>query len=169
MIWALIVIAFTTVLVLDTYEDPSRFSVVWELSDEAKSFYEESESDEGPTYIIDLTYEDGTSARVRFPLFESLDFQEFEGKINRHAEREGKRVSEAELRRFFSAVTQKNKEAEAASLEYRRAFALKSAEQRRDRLQFVQIAALVLIIPPLVLLSLGYGIAWIRRGFQTAS
>lgn len=169
VLWAVIIVGMFGLLIAQTYQDPDRPSVYYQLSDSAKSFYENSKEGEGPTYEATVHYADGTSTTIEFPLLTSTDFQEFETKVKGYAEGQGTHVHPAELDRFYSAVIQKNKDAEAASLEYRRALALESAKQRLNRATWVKTGFLVLFIPPLAILSFGYAIAWVRRGFQTAS
>lgn len=166
-IWAVVVVGFAAIMAADTYDDPDGPWIVYRLSDDAKPFFKDSTNSDGPTFTVGLSFEDGTTNDISFPLLDSTDLQSLESKIRRFADREGKRISESEFRRFSSAVVQKNNEAEAASLQYRLAVAQQSMKQSDKRKTTFQIAALVLVVPPLVLLTFGFGIAWVRRGFHT--
>lgn len=165
-IWAIIVAGITTVMVVDTFGDADGPWIVYSLSDNAKPFFQNLELDEkGPAYAVEFSYADGTKQSIRFPLLESEALVEFDQKINNLAKKEGKSVSENEIRRFLDVVIKKNSEAKSALVEYRQEVENITNRKAGERKEVIGVGVLVLVIPPVVLLLLGYGIAWVRRGF----
>ena len=165
-IWGVGVIGIAAVSVADTFGDADGPWIKYGLSEKAKPFYENLEPDEkGPAYTIEFAYADGTKQGVRFPLLNDMEASEFDRKIKNLAVREGKKISDIELSRFVNEVSSKNAEAKEALAEYQRE--VESSAQRKvsDRRQTIWISTLVLIVPPLIVLLLGHGIAWVRRGF----
>lgn len=165
-VWAVIVIGIATVMVVETYDEVEGPWIAYSLSEKAKPFFLNLEADEkGPAYTVEFTYTDGSTPSIRFPLLENVDLIGFEQKIKKLAVKEGKEVSEKEIRRFLDAVSQKNAEAKLALTEYQQEVERRGERKVNDRKQTIVIAALVLVVPPFVMVALGYGIAWVRRGF----
>lgn len=165
-IWSVIVVGITTVIVIATFGDTEGPWIAHSLSDNAKPFFQNLESDEkGPAYTVEFSYTDGTKQSIRFPLLENVALVEFDRKIKNLAKKEGKSVSENEIRRFLDVLSKKNSEAKSALVEYRQEVENITNRKAGERMQAIGVGALVLVIPPVVLLLLGYGIAWVRRGF----
>jgi hypothetical protein len=165
-IWAVIVIGIVSVVVVETYDDAEGPWIAYSLSEKSKPFFQNLEADEkGPAYTVEFTYKDGTVQGIRFPMLEGVDLIEFQKKINKLAANEGKEVSEKEIRRFLGEVSQKNSEAKSALAEYQQELERRREQKINDRKQAFFIGALVLVIPPIIILVLGYGIAWVRKGF----
>lgn len=165
-IWAAFVIGITTVIVADSFGDVDGPWIVYSLSDKAKPYFQNLESDEkGPAYTVEFSYTDGTKQNIRFPLLEDAALVDLDRKIKNLAKQEGKNVSEIEISRFLNVVSRSNSEAKSALNEYQREIENGVARKANDRKQTFGVAALVLVVPLIILLLLGYGIAWVRKGF----
>lgn len=165
-IWAVIVIGIGVFVVTDSYGQVDGPWVVYGLSEKSKPFFQNLEADEkGPVYTVEFTYTDGTIQSIRFPMLEGIDLIEFQQKIRKLADEEGKEVTNKEIKRFLGAVSQKNSEAKLASSEYQREVKRRSEQKVKDRKQAIWVSALVCVVPPIIILVLGYGVAWVRKGF----
>ena len=165
-LWAVIVIGIATFIVVDTYGEVDGPWVVYGLSEKSKPFFQNLDADEkGPVYTVQFSYTDGTTQSIRFPMLEGVDLIEFQQKIRKLADEEGKEVSDKEIKQFLGAVSQKNSEAKLASSEYQQEVKRRAEQKVRDRKQAIWVSALVCVVPPIITLVLGYGVAWVRKGF----
>jgi len=168
IIWALIIIAISAIVIKDTYNIPNGPLIIYRLSYKSKVFYQDLEEDEkGPAYTVTFKYEDGTTQSVRCPLFvkpiEDIDFSEH---LRKMALESGKKISDHEIELFISNVSKKNSSANSAKAEYeseREKVQKENIESRKNTFLFSTIA---IIVPPIVILLIGYGVAWVRKGFK---
>jgi len=99
--WAVIVVPVTAWIVIDDAQQSAEGPwIKYRLNDEARGFYEGLEGDEeGPAYTVVLEYDDGTEQSIRFTLLEkNIPEIDFEGKLNRLAQEEGKSLALRKLR-----------------------------------------------------------------------
>ena len=170
VIWALIVVSIATFIVIeDTYDNINGPWIKYRLSDQSKTFYEGLEEDEnGPAYTVSFTYEDGTEQAIRFPLIEKeISEINFGEKLAKIAKESGRIVSSKEIDLFKEKVTLKNSQAAKAKEEFDSEIEKAKLENLRQRREIIYSSLAALFIPPIIFLFLGYGIAWVRRGFKS--
>jgi hypothetical protein len=166
VIWLAVV---TTFIAVSLNEFDGKANGPWishRLSESSQQFYKRrGNSDEGPSYVVPVTLVSGTVKEVSFSVLSSSGLESIERKIQSLAASEGTSVSAEEMSRFLSAVRLENKRAENAAKEYAIELAKYSVEQRESRRDLITFGGLLGAVPPIFVLVLGYGIAWVRRGF----
>ncbi len=166
LIWVIIVGALS-IAIIGWPTEPSRHEVINLLSDQSQTFYKELEADEeGPSIVVEYSYKDGTKQRVQFPNLGEDALDNIKKNIQEKAIEEGKEVTSVEINQFIELVSIANEKAKTALKEYQQAYKDRAKYLISERYVEYVIAALVLIIPPLIILMLGYGIVWVRKGFK---
>ncbi|RYY77225.1 MAG: hypothetical protein EOO52_07035 [Gammaproteobacteria bacterium] len=164
LIWAAIVMT-TAFIVLSqsSYNEPTKASVISKLSESSRKFYE---IEDGPRYTVTLSHEDGTKVGIQFPLlteeFNALPFKE---KLEKLAKKSGKTISVIEIENFAKEVKILNLQAAEAKREFDGVYEniMKANSDRRSKVIFT--ALISILMPILIILLLGYGMAWVRAGF----
>jgi|AntAceMinimDraft_3_1070362.scaffolds.fasta_scaffold59966_1 hypothetical protein len=167
--WAVIVVPVTAWIVIDDAQQSAEGPwIKYRLNDEARGFYEGLEGDEeGPAYTVVLEYDDGTEQSIRFTLLEkNIPEIDFEGKLNRLAQEEGKELGPEKIESFIERVIVKNEQAQKAKIAFDAAVKSEKARKIEQRRETIYIALAILAIPSLFLLFIGLGIGWVRRGFR---
>ena len=145
--------------------------LVQELRPNQQAYFLKSDSngidlfaeDLAPSFETTLRYTDGTEERIQFPLLKETDFQEIKEEVHGLAKTQGKEISPAEYDRFEILVRVNNR----LALEAKRALdqlyiEAEGVNRSKDALQLILASSL---LPPIAVLLLGWGIAWVRRGF----
>ena len=168
-IWCAAVITVASIIYIDTQNTPSTYRVNTKMSEELKQFYKDLEVDEeGPRYTLTVKYTDGSDQSIRFPLIdEPIIKDEFEKKINGFAGKENKSVSKRELNKFYNLVSKKNKRAAEAKAEYDEEYELLTLKIQQEKANIIYIAIASAVVPSVLILLLGYGVAWVRTGFKS--
>lgn len=165
-IWAVTIICITAFAIVDTFKDPEGPWITYNLSDKAKPFFQDLKTDEkGPVYNVELAYTDGTKQIIRFPLLKNEEFGDIDRKIKDFARENGKSISESEVQRFLNVTFKQNSEANSALIEYKQQVENTMAISANERKKIIGVSLLAIGLPPIVLLLIGYGIAWVRKGF----
>lgn len=171
LLWGLIVVVAASVFLFDTYdstEGPRRY----ELGDSAESFFFGRFSGDGPEYSLTINLADGTSRTFRFPLLSDTDVTVLHEKLNRLLVSNDAPPTYEELDAFVQKVISKNQETRAAThgseqllIEYRRK---RNIEQQQQRKQYSINAVLALVLPPIAVGLLGYGVVRLRRRMDSS-
>lgn len=172
-IWVVIVVSVGTfIFIEDTYDNPTEGPwIISRLSAQSKAFYENLEDDEsGPAYTVSFNYENGIEQKIRFPLLKKniseIDFQE---KLEGIAKETGNEISSDEIQRFKENVSLKNSQAFNARNEFLAKVEEAKIQNIEKRKEIIYSSLAISTLPPLVVLIIGFGIAWVRRGFQKSA
>jgi hypothetical protein len=163
------VIIFSGIILIELYKyEPFHSNIYYNLSSQTKEFYADIEEDEeDPIYIVSFYYDDETKKSIRFPLLdESIDKIDFEYKLKNLADEDGKTISEDEIEEFVNEVYEKNRNALLAKAEFESEISKSKFANDEEIKSTILTTIAVLFIPPLIILMLGYGIAWVREGFK---
>ena len=171
VIWVAIVASIATFIVIEDTSENARYrlSAIYRLSEESKAFYQDLEKDEkGPAYTISFKYEDGTEQEIRLPLLgkELSELNNFGEQLTKLAEESGRTVNSRQIDQFIEKVGLKNSQAIRAKEEFDSEVEKAKVKNLEQRKKIIYGSLRILIIPPLIVLILGYGIAWVRRGFR---
>lgn len=169
LIWCIAVSAMATIVYKEIRDEPYASSVSNKISKEAKEFYSDLEDDEdGPKYMLTLSYSDGTELEFRLPLLEEpVEEKEFKSKILNIVDEDNATISKHELDRFYKAVLKRNKLALEAKEEYDQVYLDLELVLKQEKLNFIYVTLAIASVPVLLLIILGYSIAWVRAGFNS--
>lgn len=167
VVWlSLMVVMGVTILFEDYDREPNFDNIFYKLTDKTKEFYRDNKNiEENPYYVLSIKHLDGEEFKVRIDL---MDESEQESIMDRFAKyvTEEKKVSESELKTVLKTISLKNKEAFSAKQEFDdKVNNFKSENIQRRNESIIQIT-MTALIPPIVILLLGQGVAWVRRGFR---
>jgi len=174
IIWVVFVGA-VTFTVTDWSNEPPWYRIYNNLSTHAQKYYEESSLPKHePVYKVELKYTDGTETFIRFPIFDEISsndivdklHDDIEEKLIKLAKENKKKVASTEVARFIKLVAIENELAKRALREYQTVSNEQVKRHKQDIREGIIISALAMVIPPVLLLMIGYGIAWVRRGFK---
>lgn len=170
IIWGLVVGSVATFVVIeDTPVDESGPWVKYRLTEKSKKYYEDLKAEEtGPVYTVAISLESGEKVRIRFDtLFDEIDEELFRNKLGKMAASKNTKVSDTQVDLFIDNLKRENSAALSAKKEYVLILAKARKENQEKRVSTIKHASAIFIAPSALILLLGCGVAWVRRGFKS--
>lgn len=164
VIWAIAVIVVTALMVADEGDITVHEStVVSQLSPESKVYFNH-DGDEAQ-YVISLVYDNGHIVNINFKHSDAIpDIDELSEALSL-AEVGGGKVSREKVETFRQGALETQVHAKKAQEEFdTHALAIKKRKLGK-RNDILLMGVGFLVIPSLILLAFGYGVAWVRQGF----
>ena len=121
-----------------------------------------------PHYTVDLEFEDGTKEPIILPVLtaDEVSPEYWREQIKEIADYKGKSASVFQPYVFSEKVAKKNEAAKIAKNQFDKLVSDKTAQSQESRSRHLTVSLLGILLPPLIALILGFGIAWVRRGFS---
>ncbi len=164
--WACVVVLYTAAEIRDTFYEPSPSSLLPYLSQDTQTFFHTAiEDDDGNLVVqVPITYSDGSTDIILLPYVNEIGLVEFRNQIKSMTQRTGKTITGMESQKAYFKFQAANSFRQAAVKEYDTRLDDIHARNVEKRMMALLSGLLALVIPPGLLLLLGYAVVWVIKG-----
>lgn len=165
-IWSVVVVLYTAVGIRDTFDEPSPSALMHQLSLGAQTFFNTAIVDDNGTLVaqVPVTYSDGSTEVILFPYVKEIALFEFRNQLKDMTRRTGKTIPGLESQKAYFQYQASNTYRLESIKEYDSHLDDIRTRNMKERVKILMAGLLALVIPPSLLLLLGYAVVWVIKG-----
>lgn len=164
VIWAVIVVFLAALLMReDWHKAPDYSAALKHVSDETLIFYRDFGP--SPEMTVPVSFSDGSKTTVHLDLSNPINIESISSMIEISVDNHNRKALPGEVSRITKEA-EKRKALLKAAIDDMEA-GIKQAMRKNQR-EMVTLVIAIVVIPSSILLVVGSGFAWVRRGFAVS-